>query len=210
MHRRCGWCVGENRAEQPGGASDVADRLVLGEVELLRECVEVAERDSLHRVHELLEPRRVAVQLVEHRLAGVLDLVLRLPGPQRLGEIAPESIQPGVQHLEDPADVRRALLVEERRGLRRVAIAAVGAVAVALEEPQRDERVEKVVDPARVQPEPFAELLTGHRLVAELREQLQLDRREQRLRRPEPHPDLHDVGGIELHSRHYRFPSLRV
>jgi hypothetical protein len=91
--------LGEDHGELAGGTSDVADRLVLGEVDLLSQRVGIAERDALHRFHELLQPRRVAVELVEHRLAGVLDLVLRLAGPQRLGEIAPESIKPRVAHL---------------------------------------------------------------------------------------------------------------
>ena len=83
--------VGDDDRELTGGAAHVAERLVLGEVELLRQRLERAHGDPGHRVHELLEPVRVAVELLEHRLAGVLDLVLGLAGPQRLGEIAPES-----------------------------------------------------------------------------------------------------------------------
>ena len=165
---------GENHGELACGAPDIADRLVLGEVELRSQRVEVAERDSRHRLHELLEPRRVAVELVEHRLAGLLDLVLGLPGLQRLGEIAPEWIEPLVGHLQDSADVGRAPLVQERRTLSRVAIAAVAPLTVPLQESQRDEGVEEVVDPSRVEAELFADLLTGHRIGAEVREQLQL------------------------------------
>ena len=193
---------GEDRAELAGRAPDVAHRLVLREVELLGQRVEVSQRDALHRGHELLEPRRVAVELVEHRLAGVLDLVLRLARLQRLGQIAPERIQPCIGHLQDSADVGRAPLVQEHRGLGSVAIAATASVAVALQEPQRDQGVEKVVDPSGVEAEPFADLLPGHRLGAELREQLELHRREHRLRRPESHADLHDVGWVGLHLRH--------
>ncbi|HWI08543.1 MAG TPA: hypothetical protein VNT54_13645, partial [Solirubrobacteraceae bacterium] len=49
-----------------------------------------------------------------------------------------------------------------------------------------------------MQIEPLADLLAGHRFAAELREELQLDGGQQRLRRPEPHTDLHDSGGIEV------------
>jgi hypothetical protein len=84
------------------------------------------------------------------------------------------------------------------RGLSGVAVATIGPVTVTVEEPQRDERVEKVVDGARVEAKPFAYLRAGHRFGAELREQLQLHRREHRLGRPETHPDLHDVGWTEL------------
>src|ERR671919_372428 len=83
-----GVALGEDRAEVTCRPADVAHRLVSREVELLGERVEVAERDALHRFHELLEARGVAVELLEHRLAGVLDLVLGLAGAQRLGQIA--------------------------------------------------------------------------------------------------------------------------
>ena len=111
-----GMAVGDDDRELTGCAAHVAERLVLREVELLRQRAERARGDPGHRVHELLEPGRVAVELLEHRLAGVLDLVLGLSGLQGLGEIAPESIQPRVGHLEDPADVGRARLVEKDRG----------------------------------------------------------------------------------------------
>jgi hypothetical protein len=126
----------------------------------------------------------------------VLDLVLRPSRLQRLGEVAPEPIQPRVGHLEDPADVVGTALVQEGGGLGGIAVAALGTVPVPLQEPRGDERVEEVVDPARMKPQPIAYLRAGQHLVAELREQLQLDRRQQHLRRPEPHAHLHDVGWI--------------
>ena len=118
-----------------GGTPDVAKGFVPGEVELLGQGVEVAERDARHRVHELLESRRIAVELLEHRLPGVLDLVLGLAGLQRFGEIAPEAIEPRIGHLEDAADVGRAALVQKCRGLGGVAVAAIPAVPVAFQEP---------------------------------------------------------------------------
>jgi hypothetical protein len=57
-----------------------------------------------------------------------------------------------------------------------VAVATIGAVTVALQEPQRNERVEKVVDGPRVEAEPFADLVTGQRFGAEMRDELELDR----------------------------------
>jgi hypothetical protein len=66
------------------------------------------------------------------------------------------------------------LRLSRNAALSPVAIAALGPVTVALEDPQGDERVEEVVDAARVEAEAFADLRAGHRLVAELREELQL------------------------------------
>ena len=118
---------GEHHAEHAGGAAHVADRPVPREVELLRQRLEVAARDAGHRAHELLEASGVAVELLEHRLAGVLDLVLRATGLERLRQISPEAVEAGIRHLENPADVGRAVLVEEDGGVRGVAVAAVRA-----------------------------------------------------------------------------------
>jgi hypothetical protein len=48
--------------------------------------------------------------------------------------------------------------------------------------------------------------VAGHRVVTEIREQIELDRREQRLRGQEPHSDLHHVGWIRLPLRHSSSP----
>src|SRR5207237_5287640 len=105
---------------------------------------EVAGGDSAHCVHEQLEPLGFAVELGEHGRAGMLDLVLRLAGAKAIGKAAPERIEPGVGHLEKAAHELRALAIEEQRRLCRIAILRSGTVAVALEKPQRDERVEEV------------------------------------------------------------------
>ncbi len=117
--------------------------------------------EAAHRGHELLEARRIGVQLVEHRAAVVLDLVLRLAGFQRRAEIVPVAEEPRVQHLQHAAHVAGLVLVEERRGVRRVAVLARGAVADAVEEPERHERVEEIVDAARVQTQHTAQLGAG-------------------------------------------------
>src|SRR5215213_332278 len=96
---------GEGGGELAGGPTDVAERGVSGEVELLGQDLKIPQGDALHRLHELLKASRVAVELVEHRLAGMLDLVLRLAALQSLGQVTPEAIQPRVCHLQDPADV---------------------------------------------------------------------------------------------------------
>ena len=95
-------------------------------------ALEVDAREAGHRVHELFEAGGVGVELLEHRPAGVLDLVLRSAGAQRLGQVAPEPVQPRVEHLQDAADVPRARLVEERRGR-----GGVGGTAQPSPEPSR-------------------------------------------------------------------------
>ena len=76
-----------------------------------------------------------------------------LAGPEALGQVAPERIEPRVGHLEESAHELWAVAIEERRGLRRVPIASLGSVAVALEKAQRHQRVEKIGIRSRVQPE---------------------------------------------------------
>ena len=109
-------------AEQAGRAADVAERLEFREIKLLRERLEVDAREAGHRAHELLQPGQVRVELLEHALLAVLDLVLRLAGAQRLGQIVPELEEPRVEHDQDAADVTRAGFVEEQRAFRRVEI----------------------------------------------------------------------------------------
>jgi hypothetical protein len=92
-----------------------------------------------------------------------LDLGLGLAGLERLGQLTPEPIGSVVAHLEEPSDVAGAVLVEERRRLGAVAVAPVGPLPIAIEEAQRDQRVEKVVDRPRMKPEPCTGFLTRHR-----------------------------------------------
>ena len=71
-------------------------------------------------------------------------------------------------HLEHAADVARLGAVEEEVGLGRVAVAAV----LALEHPERHQRVEEVARAARVEAESLAQRLGVERARArELREE---------------------------------------
>ena len=128
-----GVAVGNDDRQLAGCTAHVAERLVPGEVELLRKRSERAQGDPGHRIHELLEPVWVAVELLEHRLARVLDLVLGLASLQSLGEIPPESKQPRVGHLENPADVGRARLVEKDGGRLRIAVERITPFTLAIE-----------------------------------------------------------------------------
>jgi hypothetical protein len=58
---------------------------------------------------------------------------------------------------------------------------AILPVAVAREELQRDQSVEEIVAAARMEPQDVAQLSSCHRPVAEDREEVEFDRREQYL-----------------------------
>ena len=77
-----------------------------------------AVADAGHGGEELLQSRRVGVEGLEQPGPAALDLVLRLPGAERLGQVPPERIEAVVRHLEDAAHVGRLLPVEEEIGLR--------------------------------------------------------------------------------------------
>ena len=183
-------------------ATNITHRLVAREVELLGQGVQRPKCYACHRVHELLEPGGIAVKLLEHVLAAVLDLVLWRAGLQRLGQVAPEPVEPGVDHLEEAADVGRTLVIEESSRLGAVAIAARSPIAVPFENPQCDQRVEEVMDRARMETHPCAEFLTCHRAAAEVTEEVELDCGQQGLGRPETHADVQDAGRIHLSVRH--------
>src|SRR5437762_1933009 len=100
----------------PRCATDIRQGSVFGKVEFIGERGEIAQGDATHRVHELLQARRVCIELAEHRLACLLDLVLRLSGLQRWREIGPEPIQTRVCHFEYPTDVLGALFDQKLCG----------------------------------------------------------------------------------------------
>ena len=110
----------------------------------------------------------------------------------------PESKEPGIEHLGHPTDVSGTLLDEKRGSLRRVPILALGSITIAVQETERDERIEEVVSASRMDSERDSKLLRGHRTVAECREEIEFDCGEQDLRGPEARRRLHDVRRIEL------------
>ena len=193
--------LGDEHRQLAGRTTDVADGAIAREIELLGERPEVGGRDPAHRVHELLEALGLAVELGEHRRPGVLDLVLRLTGAQPFGEIAPEAIQPGVGHFEEPAHELGAVPIEEQRRLGRVAVARVGPVAIALEKAQGEQRVEEIGVGPRVEAERLLQIAAGHGPVAEGGEQPHFQGREQDFRRPEGHADFHQSCGGQFGHR---------
>jgi hypothetical protein len=183
------------QASCPVAPPTVRHRPVGREVELVGEGLEIGEADPAHRIHELLEPLGIGIKLFEHRLARMLDLVLRLAGLERGRQIAPERVQARIGHFEDAADIGRAAPDQETAGLRRVAVAGAGAGAIAAKQVERDQRVEEIGRGARVEAEAGFDLGAGHGPFGKQREQAELDRAQQRLGGPEAHPDLQEALG---------------
>lgn len=74
----------------------------------------------------------------------------------------------------------------------------IAAIPVTAQKPERDERVDKIVNCSRMEPKAFADLLAGHRLRAKLGKQLQLYGGQQRSRCPKSHNDLYGIRWIDL------------
>src|SRR5687767_6487184 len=104
--------LGYFHREQPGRAAHIAKRLVWAEIKLLGKRFEIEPGQSRHAAEELFQPGRIRIQFLEHGLAAVLYLVLRLPRPERFRQIVPEFEESSVQHLQDPANVPRAVAIE--------------------------------------------------------------------------------------------------
>jgi len=105
---------------------------------------------------------------------------------------ASSPIRPGVAHLQKAADVPRAGCVEERCGRGGVPVPRGLSRTVALEQAQRDEAVEEVDYGPGPQVQRAGQLVGRAGTGAQGGEQAKLDRGQQRLGRPESHPNLHD------------------
>jgi hypothetical protein len=166
--------LGHEHRQLASCTADITEGLITREVELVGERLKIACGDSAHRIHELLEPLGPAVELGEHRRAGVFNLVLRLAGAEAVGEIAPESIKASVGHLKKATHKLRAVAIEEQRSFLRVAIAGFRSVAVTLEKAKRHQCVEEIGICSRMQLESKLQLAAGHGTNAELCEKLEL------------------------------------
>ena len=76
--------------------------LIAGEIELVRERLEIDARQAGHRAHELFELRQLGIELLEHSFLAVLGFILRLAGAERFGQVVPELEEPRVEHLRIP------------------------------------------------------------------------------------------------------------
>ncbi len=136
--------------EQTGRTTDVAERFVFGEIELVGERFEVDARKAGHGVEEDFKADRIFVERLKNSFLAVFLFVLRFAGAQRFGQVIPVFEQAHVEHGENAADVARAFFVEEESTVGRVEILCLRAVALALKKLHGDECVEKIRDAARM------------------------------------------------------------
>ena len=128
----------------------------------------------------------------------MLGFVLRAPRTQGSWEVVPELEQAVIQHDKNSADVARAAAVEIEGSGRCIEIFRVRAVALAIEEFHRNQRIEEVADRAPVQADFGAHLRACKPTIAELGKYFELHRSEENLGRPEGKGSLKDGTGIEL------------
>ena len=187
-------------------AADVGEGLELAPREGGRDGARGRAAEARHRGEELLEPGGVPIEHPKEIGLAVAALVLRQPGLQRLGKVAPEAVEPRVHHLKHAAAISGLIAVEIELGLGRVGVAPIGK---ALQHAERDERVEEVAGAALVQSERLAQLRKAHRPArGKAGEQAELDRAQKRLRTPERAAELEDL--IGRNGRHLRHGALLV
>jgi hypothetical protein len=107
------------------------------------------------------------------------------------GQKAPGPVKPGIGHFEKAANVALLRPVEKKISLGRVAVASI----LAVEQFQRDKRVEEIARRTLVQPEPLRQIGKIGRALGKLSEQAKLHRAQKRLRRPETKPKIENIGG---------------
>ena len=95
--------------------------------------------------------------------------------------------------LEDPADIGRARLVQERGARLGIEVERIAPFTLAIEQLKGDKRIGEVWDRTSIQTERLGDLRTRHRFASQPGEELELDSRQERLRAPEPHTDPQDV-----------------
>src|SRR5579884_1535531 len=91
-------------------AADIDERSVCAPGKLASDYPCRSEAEPRHGFQEAFEPVRVGVERAE-KIISRLVFVLRLAGPERLGERSPEAIEAGVRHLEHAADVARFVAI---------------------------------------------------------------------------------------------------
>jgi hypothetical protein len=119
----------------------------------------------------------------------VLGLVLKLAGPERLGERTPQAVEARTGHFHDAADIGRLGAVEKQVGLERIRVDAV----IAVQQFQRDQRIEKIARRARMQPKPVLQRRKVGRSAGQCTEHTEFDGAQKRLRGPEAQANLHDM-----------------
>src|SRR3954451_9039470 len=141
-------------------AADVGEGLELAPRKGGRDGARGRAAEARQGGKELLEAGGVLVENPKEIGLAVAALVLRQPGLQRLGEVAPEAVEPRVHHLKHAAAISGLIAVEIEFGLGCVGVAPIGA---ALQHAERDERVEEVAGTALVQSERLTQLREAHR-----------------------------------------------
>src|SRR5215510_5964298 len=157
-------------AKQSCRATDITQRAVAREIEFLGQRFKVDPRKAGHCVKELLQLRRIRIELLENTFFALLGFVLRLTGSQGLRQAVPEFEEPCVQHLQNSTYVSRALpiQIQSRRG--RIEIFGVLSFAFALQKFHYEKRIEEICDAARMQAEFFSNLRAGEPVLPQFAE----------------------------------------
>ena len=147
------------------GAADIDEGLVVAPGKFRGDRLSRRAAHPGHRFHERAQRLRVLRKRLEKAAAG-FRLVLRLAGAKALGQRAPETVEPGVAHLQKAADIARLGAIEKEIGFRRVGIASV----LALQHAERHQGVEEIPGGALVNFQPRGQCVGIERALCKLGE----------------------------------------
>ena len=143
--------------------------------------------EARHRGQELPQRVGIFIKLAEN-IDTVFGFVLRLAGVQSLGKRIPETEQARVQHFQETADVGWLGAVQKQIRFGSVGIKSIGA----LQQFQRDQRIQEVELRARMDVEALANGGSVQRTFRQFREESDFHRAEQRFGGHEAEAKLHD------------------
>ena len=167
--------------DQPAlSRADVDQGLIVLPWKFLGDGFAGAHADTGHGLHETRQLGRIAIEDVKN-VFPVFGFVLGEACFQAFGEIAPKSIQPGVHHGQETADIRGLGFIKIEVRLRRVGIETV----LPFQHPQSHQRIKKIQGAPLVQPQALSQGFGIHRSCCQNRKDLEFDRAQQGLGSPE-------------------------
>ena len=184
------------------GGADIDKGFVVRPRELRRNSVGNLQAPPGHSLEESFQRRVIGIE--RGIMAGGSGAALRLAGSQCRRQQVPVWVDIGAEVNQLSADIGGLLAIEVEIGLRRIAIAAV---LVALKHAKRDQGIEEVAGATLVDAEPRPERIEAERPFRERRENIKLDRTQQRLGGPEGKAELDDSVGRDHGAFHDACPA---
>ena len=114
-------------------------------------------------------------------------------GLKCLSKVRPETVQTSIRHLQNPADVARALSVQEKGALGRIHVARLWTITLTLEKLESHQRVREVWYGARTERSAMAISVRFNGCLASFVKRSSSTAESSVFDAKNPIPDLHDI-----------------